>query len=130
MPVEAPPSEGAPVVSVVDDDESVRQSIDALLRSVGFRVAAFASAEEFLGSEDLGRTACLILDLRMPGMDGLQLQRRLNLDGHRFPIVILTAHGDADARARAMDAGAAAFLLKPFAGDMLVATVRRAAARG
>jgi FixJ family two-component response regulator len=120
----------APVVSVVDDDESVRRAINSLLRSVGFRVAAFASAEEFLGSEGLSRTECLILDLRMPGMDGLQLQRRLNLDGHRFPIVILTAHGDADARARAMDAGAAAFLLKPFAGDMLVATVRRATAGG
>jgi FixJ family two-component response regulator len=120
----------APVVSVVDDDESVRRAINSLLRSVGFRVAAFASAEEFLGSEGLSRTECLILDLRMPGMDGLQLQRRLNLDGHRFPIVILTAHGDADARARAMDAGAAAFLLKPFDGDMLVATVRRATAGG
>jgi len=120
----------APVVSVVDDDESVRRAIDSLFRSVGFRVAAFASAEEFLGSEGLGRTECLILDLQMPGMDGLQLQRRLNLDGHRFPIVILTAHGDADARARAMDAGAAAFLLKPFDGDMLVATVRRATAGG
>ena len=116
------------MVSVVDDDESVRRAIDSLFRSVGFRVAAFASAEEFLGSEGLGRTECLILDLQMPGMDGLQLQRRLNLDGHRFPIVILTAHGDADARARAMDAGAAAFLLKPFDGDVLVATVRRATA--
>jgi FixJ family two-component response regulator len=120
----------APVVSVVDDDEWVRRAIGSLLRSVGFWVAAFASAEEFLGSEGLGRTECLILDLQMPGMDGLQLQRRLNLDGHRFPIVILTAHGDADARARAMDAGAAAFLLKPFDGDMLVATVRRATAGG
>jgi len=118
------------VVSVVDDDESVRRAIDSLFRSVGFRVAAFASAEEFLGSEGLGRTECLILDLQMPGMDGLQLQRRLNLDGHRFPIVILTAHGDADARARAMDGGAAAFLLKPFDSDMLVATVRRATAGG
>jgi FixJ family two-component response regulator len=116
----------APVVSVVDDDEPVRRAIDSLFRSVGFRVAAFASAEEFLGSEGLGRTECLILDLQMPGMDGLQLQRRLNLDGHRFPIVILTGHGDADMRARVMDAGAVAFLLKPFDGDMLVATVRRA----
>ena len=114
------------VVSVVDDDESVRRAINSLLRSVGFRVAAFASAEEFLGSEGLGRTECLILDLQMPGMDGLQLQRRLNLDGHRFPIVILTAHGDADMRARVMDAGAVAFLLKPFDGDTLVATLRRA----
>ena len=114
------------MVSVVDDDKSVRRAINSLLRSVGFRVAAFASAEEFLGSEGLSRTECLILDLRMPGMDGLQLQRRLNLDGHRFPIVILTGHGDADMRARVMDAGAAAFLLKPFDGDMLVATLRRA----
>jgi hypothetical protein len=63
-------------VSVVDDEESIREAIDALLRSVGFQVAAFASAEEFLGAEALGRTACLILDLRIPGMDGLQLQQR------------------------------------------------------
>src|SRR5258705_6795640 len=115
----------APVVAVVDDDESVRRAINALLRSVGFRVAAFASAEEFLGSKGLGRTECLILDLQMPGMDGLQLQRRLNLDGHRVPIVILTPHGDAGARARAMDGGAAALLLKPLDADSLLATVRR-----
>src|SRR6266478_8017524 len=107
----------APVVAVVDDDESVRRAINSLLRSVGFRVAAFASAEEFLGSKGLGRTECLILDLQMPGMDGLQLQRRLNLDGHRFPIVILTGQGAADMRARVMDAGAVAFLLKPFDAD-------------
>jgi FixJ family two-component response regulator len=86
-------------VSVVDDEESIREAIDALLRSVGFQVAAFASAEEFLGAEALGRTACLILDLRIPGMDGLQLQQRLRLDGHEFSIIILTANESADDRA-------------------------------
>lgn len=116
-------------VSVVDDDESVRQAIEGLLRSVGLGVASFASAEEFLRSDGLASTECLVLDLRMPGMDGLQLQQRLNLGGHRFPVVILTAHGDGDARAQALRAGAVAFLQKPFDSDALIATVTSARKR-
>ena len=118
-----------PSVAVVEDDQSVREAIDTLLRAGGFRVASFGSAEEFLESEGVALTECLVLDLRMPGMDGLQLQRRLNLDGHRFPIVVLTAHGEAEARARAMQAGAVAFVQKPFDGDVLLATVRSARRR-
>ena len=111
------------VVSIVDDDECIRESIDALLRSAGMQVASFASAEDFLGSDLVHSTDCLLLDLRMPGMDGLQLQQRLVDDGHKFPIVILTAHGDGEACRRVLDAGAVAFLKKPFDSRDLLATV-------
>lgn len=114
---------GGRVVSIVDDDECIRESIDALLRSAGMQVASFASAEDFLGSDRVRSTECLVLDLRMSGMDGLQLQQRLVDDGHKFPIVILTAHGDGEACRRALDAGAVAFLKKPFDSRDLLATV-------
>jgi FixJ family two-component response regulator len=114
------------VVGIVDDDEGIRQALDGLLRSAGFQVMTFASAEAFLSSTHLQLTACLILDLRMPGMDGLKLQRRLATTGHRIPIIVLTAHGDDEARARAMGAGAIAFLTKPFDGDALLVTVTQA----
>jgi FixJ family two-component response regulator len=114
------------VVGIVDDDEGIRQALDGLLRSAGFQVMTFASAEAFLSSTHLQLTACLILDLRMPGMDGLKLQRRLATSGHPIPIIVLTAHGDDEARARAMGAGAIAFLTKPFDGDALLVTVTQA----
>ena len=88
------------VVAIIDDDEVVRQAIDGLLRSAGLDVAAFASAEEFLGARHLQASRCLILDLRMPGMGGLELQQRLADDGPPIPIIIVTAHGDEAARAR------------------------------
>ena len=113
-------------VSVVDDDESIRQVLDAFFRSVGLRVATFASAEEYLDQDGPASTECLILDLRMPGMDGLQLQHRLRVDGREFPIVMLTAHGEADARIQAMDAGAVAFLRKPCDSEVLRAAVEAA----
>ncbi|HYS15905.1 MAG TPA: response regulator [Candidatus Binatia bacterium] len=116
------------VVSVVDDDESIRQALEGLLRSVGLQVAAFASAEEFLGSEAPWSTGCLVLDLSMPGMDGLQLQRRLARDGHRMPIIIVSAHDGEEARARALGAGAAGFLRKPFDGALLLSAVESALA--
>jgi FixJ family two-component response regulator len=119
---------GRPIIAVVDDDQSVRQALEGLLRSAGLCVAAFASAEEFLRSADLGATACLILDLQMPGMSGLDLQQRLVRGGHRMPIVVLTAHGDDEARARAIGAGAAAFMPKPFDGDLLLKAVEAAVA--
>ena len=112
------------LISVVDDDESVRQALDGLLRSAGLRVAAFASAEAFLGSKELQSTGCLILDLRMPGMDGRELQQRLLDDGHRIPTIIVTAHGDDTSRAWALGAGAVAFMSKPFDGDALLATIK------
>ena len=114
---------GDRVVSIVDDDECIRESIDALLRSAGMQVASFASAQDFLASDRVHSTECLVLDLRMPGMDGLQLQQRLVDDGHKFPVVILTAHGDGEACRRALDAGAVAFLRKPFHSRDLLATV-------
>ena len=114
---------GDRVVSIVDDDECIRESIDALLRSAGMQVASFASAEDFLGSDRVHSTECLVLDLRMPAMDGLQLLQRLVDDGHKFPIVILTAHGDGEACRRALHAGAVAFLTKPFDSRDLLATV-------
>jgi FixJ family two-component response regulator len=116
----------APVVSIVDDDEAVRQALEGLLRSVGVQVAAFASAEEFLGSGQLQSTGCLILDLWMPGMGGLELQQRLAGYGQQIPIIILTAHGDDEARTRALSAGAVAFLGKPFDVDALLSAVETA----
>jgi two-component system response regulator FixJ len=113
-------------VSVVDDDESVRQALAGLLRSAGFQVSTFASAEEFVASAQLGESRCLILDLRLPGMSGLELQQRLANEGRRLPIVILTAHGDEEARARALKAGVVAFMPKPFDGEVLLRTVEAA----
>ena len=114
------------LICVVDDDESMRQALDGLLRAAGFRVAAFASAEAFVRSEELPSTECLILDLRMPGMDGRELQQRLLGEGHCIPTIIVTAHGDDTSRAWALGAGAVAFMPKPFDGDVLLATVKSA----
>lgn len=117
------------LVSIVDDDEFVRQALEGLLRSAGLQVGTFASAEDFLASRQLRTTGCVILDLQMPGMGGLELQQRLAGDGQRIPIVILTAHGDHEARARALGAGAAAFLPKPFDAETLLSTVEAALRR-
>jgi FixJ family two-component response regulator len=116
------------VVSVVDDDESIRQAVEGLLRSVGLQVVTFASAEEFLGSHALWSTGCLVLDLSMPDMDGLQLQRSLDRHGHRMPIIIVTARDDDEAGTRALGAGAAGFLKKPFDGAVLLSAVQSALA--
>jgi FixJ family two-component response regulator len=112
------------IVSIVDDDESLRRSLRNLLGSVGFRVEAFASAEAFLQSIHQEQTGCLVLDLRMPGMNGFDLLRHLSVSGSRIPTVILTAHGDDETRQRSLQAGAAAFLSKPFNGDALLDAVR------
>ena len=117
------------LVSIVDDDESLRRSLKNLLGSVGFRVETFASAETFLESLHLKKTGCLVLDLRMPGMDGLELLRRLSGMGSRIPAVILTAHGDDVTRQRSLQAGAVAFLAKPFNGTALLDAVRAALAQ-
>ena len=114
------------LISVVDDDESVREALEDLLHSAGLEVATFASAEEFLGSGHLRTAACLILDLHMPGIGGLELQQRLARDGYRIPTVILTAHGDDDARTKALGAGAVAFMPKPFDGEALLRAVEAA----
>ena len=117
---------GVAIVSVVDDDESLRRSLRNLLGSVGFHVETFASAEAFLQSVHREDTHCLVLDLRMPGMDGLALLRHLSGLGVRIPSIILTAHGGDDARRRSLQAGAIAFLGKPFHGHVLIDAVRTA----
>src|SRR5690349_14384567 len=95
-----------PLISVVDDDQSVRESLSGLIRAVGFAVAEFASAEAFLGSGRLDDTDCLILDVRMPGMNGLELQRHLSCNQIGIPIIFITAHnGDEEVRSAALDAG-------------------------
>jgi FixJ family two-component response regulator len=119
-------SEREEIVSVVDDDASLRRSVRNLLTSVGFRVEAFASAEEFLGSPQSANTGCLVLDLRMTGMNGLELLKHLQANGSTIAVVVLTAHGDEEARRRALEAGAVAFLGKPFRGDALLDAVRTA----
>ena len=108
-------------VSIVDDDESVREAIRGLLRSVGIRADVFASGEEFLKSDAAKDTACLILDVRMPGMSGLELQARLAAAGYKIPLIFITAHAsDREARARALQAGAVDVLYKPFKEEVLL----------
>src|SRR2546427_9122994 len=114
------------VVSIVDDDVSVRRSTRRLLRSSGFRPEAFASAEEFLDSKSSGETACLILDLRMPGMNGLELQRRLSQNGDRVPIIFLSAHASEEDERSALHAGAVQFLRKPISKEALLSAMRDA----
>ena len=110
---------GVPLISIVDDDDAVRNSLDDLIRSIGFRTQGFPSAEAFLNSNQAGGTACLILDVRMPGMNGLDLQRQMVTANWRIPVVFITSHADDDARARALEAGAVAFLYKPFREEEL-----------
>jgi FixJ family two-component response regulator len=115
-----------PFVSVVDDDESVRESLPDLLKEFGFAVQAFSSAEEFLASDTLGRTNCLILDVAMPGMSGPELQRELTRRMHRIPIVFITAHGDRAVRLRSLEPCAVQCLLKPFSESALIDAVNAA----
>jgi FixJ family two-component response regulator len=110
----------------VDDDEAMRQALEMLLESAGFEVEVFASAQQLLSSNRLSEVECLIADVRMPGMTGLQLQRELAATGARIPIVFITAHGDDRARAQALRGGAAAFLLKPFSEQALLDAVQAA----
>ena len=115
-----------PLVSIVDDDVSVRRSTRRLLHSAGLRVEAFASAEEFLMSGRAEETACLVLDLRMPGMNGLQLQRRLAEDSNPVPIVFVTAHSSPEEERQALQAGAMQFLQKPISKEVLLLAIRNA----
>ena len=117
------------VVSVVDDDESIRAATKALLRSIGYEVKTFASAESFLAAGAIRETECLVLDVRMPGIDGLELQRRLNEARSRVPIVFVTAHDDKAHRKKAIDAGAANFFRKPFDAKAFVAAIHAAVLR-
>ncbi len=116
----------APLVAVVDDDESVRSAVHGALRSVGLSARSFGSAEEFLDSGIEAETGCLITDLQMPGMNGLELQAKLAQNERRIPIIFITAYGEQRMRAQAMAAGAIGFFDKPFDGDLLLETVRTA----
>ena len=116
-------------MSIVDDDDSVRRSVRNLLLSVGLRVAVFESGKFFLESAQRRRTGCLVLDLRMPEMDGLELLAHLEEAGERIPAVILTAHGDDDVRELARRAGVVAFLDKPAKSAVLIETVQSALLR-
>jgi FixJ family two-component response regulator len=120
---------GRSIVAVVDDDESVRLALSSLLRSVGFEVLLFSSAEEFLQSRNLDSIGCLILDWHMPGMSGLQLQTHASDSGWSIPIIFLTAHYSEERRAQALSSGAVAFLHKPVDSERLLEAVRTALAR-
>ena len=115
-----------PFISVVDDDDSVRESLRGLLRSVRFGVEVFASAVEFLTSDRVSATDCLILDVRMPGMSGLEVQRQLLASEREIPIVFISAHGDEGLRSRALKGGAVDYLLKPFSEEALLNAVQKA----
>lgn len=115
------------MISIVDDDESVREAVRSLLKSVGYRAEVFTSAEEFLRSGRPHETSCLILDVLMPGMGGLELQRRLAAAGSSIPVIFITAHaGDREARTQALAAGAVVFLGKPFSEESLLSAVQTA----
>jgi FixJ family two-component response regulator len=114
------------LISVVDDDDSVRESLQCLIRSFGFVVEAFSSAEEFLNSYMLPNTRCLILDVRMPGMNGLELRRRLAANWREIPVIFITAHGDGAARLQALKDGAVDYLLKPFREEALLEAIHAA----
>jgi FixJ family two-component response regulator len=114
------------LISVVDDDESLRESLEGLLKSLGHLVAIFSSAESFLSSETLAKTDCLILDVRMPGMSGPELQRELISHQEKLPIIFITAHGDDDVISRVMADGAVDCLLKPFSEDSLLNAIHLA----
>jgi FixJ family two-component response regulator len=115
-----------PLIAVVDDDESVRESLGGLFRSVGFTVEVFASAADFVASADLETTGCVILDVRMPEMDGLELQRRLVARRPDVPVIFMTAHDDARTRSQALSGGAVDYLIKPFSEAALLDAVRAA----
>jgi FixJ family two-component response regulator len=114
------------MVAIVDDDELVRVSLLGLMKAAGFASQAFESAEAFLKSGEQERTGCLIADIRMPGMSGLELQSKLYKDQHRIPIVFITAQGDEKLRLQALRAGAVEFLTKPFDDDVLLENIRAA----
>ena len=114
------------LICIVDDDASLRRSLRNLLTSVGFRVETFESAEAFLASVDAHRIGCIILDVRMAGMSGLDLLRQIAGGTSRIPVVMLTAHGDDQTRRRSLEAGAVAFLEKPVRTETLLEAVRTA----
>jgi FixJ family two-component response regulator len=120
----------SPLVFVVDDDESVRHAMRRLMKSVGFRVKTFASAEEYLESGRQEAPTCLVLDVRMPGKSGLELQEELAASGSSLPIIFITAYDNGEVQSRAMKANAVAFLRKPFEDQALLDAIQKAFNRG
>jgi FixJ family two-component response regulator len=116
----------AKMVAIVDDDECVRVALQGMMKAAGFLARTFASAEAFLESGEQAETGCLIADIRMPGMSGLELQAKLDADHRQIPIVFISAHGDEDIRLQALRAGAVEFLAKPFDRKVLLDCVRAA----
>ena len=114
------------LISIVDDDESVRDALWGFLRSVGFAANVFASAEEFLNSDQLGKADCVILDVRMPGMSGIELQRQLVSSYCKIPVIFITAYEDEGMRTQALFGGAGAFLIKPFSEEALLNAIHAA----
>src|SRR5215212_119982 len=106
-------------IAIVDDDDAVREAMKLLMRSWGYHASKFGSADEFLNSEQVDDTSCLVTDVQMPGLSGIELQDRLVASGHRIPIIFITAYSDENVRMQAMKAGALAFLIKPFKNDNL-----------
>jgi len=117
------------LISIVDDDESVRRTTKLLVESFGYQAAVFESAESFLKSDQLYDTACLVVDVQMPGMNGLQLQSHLADEGYSIPTIFITAYADKESRRQAMEAGAVAFLDKPFNDQQLLKSIRSALQR-
>jgi FixJ family two-component response regulator len=122
-------SENVPIVFVVDDDESIREALDHLIRCEGWRAETFASAGEFLARARVTTPSCLVLDVSLPDLDGLQLQERVTSEGLDLPIIFITGHGDVPTTVKAMKAGAIEFLTKPFSSDVLVDAIRQALER-
>ena len=114
------------IVAIVDDDRSVQSALKDLMESTGLSAWGFGSAEEFLESDQRNQTACLVADIRLPGMSGLELQAKLKAEGSRIPIILITAHGEAKRKVQAMKAGALEFLSKPFDDELLLQKVREA----
>jgi FixJ family two-component response regulator len=117
------------MVAIVDDDDLMRGALQGLLKAVGVPARAFASAEEFLNSGQQREIGCLIADIRMPGMSGLELQAKLNAEHCRIPTIFITAHGDEKMRMQALRAGAVEFMAKPFDDEVLLESVRAALAK-
>lgn len=114
------------VVATVDDDRRVRQSIQSVLESAGYEAVTFESAEDFLASGALPNVRCVIADVRLPGLDGTELQRRIRRERPQLPLILITAHDDDDVRRQALRDGAVAFLVKPFDGGVLLEHIARA----
>ena len=124
-----PMSQTPPIVFVVDDDVSVRESLELLLRHEGLNVETFISAQEFLNRPRVTAPSCLVLDFSLPGLNGLELQKRVAQDRHDMPIIFITGHGDVPITVQAMKAGAVEFLTKPFSDDVLLTAIRNAIER-